>query len=294
MPDHQSLEDTVSQMLDESRKPKTKTQGLKRFSVGTLAFIFGSIGLISTQFGLGLQKGMTQQMGLGNISGNYDLHELLYASIFALSYILKSLIKWAENAHLGLVIATIGVLCVVFYLSITKIKSSEPPEILVRYREKFVSAILFLYLTIIAILSKAIIVTMVLVIPATLAIPFFLGASIGAHYVKEEITDLPCVKLREVLEQNQGIPKNLHQCTHTVIGGELVQGSLIMESSDAFFIQTNHAFVRLNKNGNNCVYAGYISAKVVEHRINTGEPVEFTNNDLPSFCKSASENEQGV
>lgn len=265
------------------------------------------ISICSAQFGLGFQKGMLEKMGLGNISGNYSVQELLYSSIYGAAYILELASKVISNwkALFGdfwvfSIVAFIGslivFLIVCFKDPVKQFASNKGPGITNFFKnEKLLAIYLFFGAQIAYLFSKLVVFWLLMTLITVSILPFILGHKIGQYHVSEAINQPPCGKLTEEMLDKQD---HVRECTHFSHKGNLLRGKIFLEKENAVIFQTNNAFLSLGKTGDRCIFSSYQESEEVNESIeeqikDTGKSREelvgeygYTDSQLSDFCKT--------
>jgi hypothetical protein len=247
---------------------KERKDGLSSFKIVLILFTLYGGG----SFGLSIQKGMIESMGLGNMQGSYSVNELIGSTVFGLLYVFEKVppIDWTslifswDSLFSGsvafFVLYIMGVLmfqkdhpwikkCNDFLSFSKNVQSIKEDK---GHKKPIIMAFLGFFAVI---LSKYVAPIIILAIVAcSLLIPT-LGLTIGENRIKDAKKTLPCKSLAQLKSTEPDTV--IRQCTNFVIKQHAFKGRIWLENDKGFFIQVNGAFLYIAKDGGYCASAKY-------------------------------------
>ena len=257
--------------------------------------------IVTAVFGVGYQKGMIIQMGLGNLSGNYELREIFNSSILGYLHIFNSVVS-VEKGPLATGLLSLGITLVAVFallgLTLTLFTEVDKEKLqkkrkktrrMMRKRFNSISTrpLAFIFYPIFgglfgALLSISTVVIGYMSVIASAALIMFplLGYLTGAGKIHSEIKKPSCVTLSEESLQSSDIA----QCTQILINGKRITGEVLLENSGGYFIKRNSAFAFISKDGKRCVFRKYYTK--ARNNYAKVEDINFKELDkeLDSFC----------
>ncbi|QLE83923.1 hypothetical protein FLM48_01755 [Shewanella sp. Scap07] len=258
--------------------------------------IFGLMTLISALFGVGYQKGLILGMGLGNLSGNYEVREVFNSAVLGYIHLLSKL--GIENYWEGLAnslnkilfhspflifVALFSVTIVLMYFKIATVRvvakkvKRVSNGFIKRLWVKFSLAVVGLTSGFTAIMITG--VTLVHLVPIVISVFFFpalIGYLAGNDYIKKSMSgDVCSVATTEMLKE-----KHVRQCTQILINGKKIMGEIVLENASGYYIHRNSSFVYVTKDGNSCLYSIFEESDVAKSK----EAFSFKDEALISFC----------
>jgi len=279
--------------LDTKKPVDTLTLIIKLTAVATI---------VTAVFGVGYQKGMIIQMGLGNLSGNYELREIFNSSILGYLHIFDSitsvkaslLVKALLGFGVILVIAfaTLG-LTLALFADVDReklLKKSKRSRKKMRKRLKNIrdsSWIYFFYPlfgglfgAFLSISTVAIGYISVIASAALITFPL-LGYLTGAGKIHSEVKKPSCVALSE----ESLLSEDIAQCTQILINEKRITGEILLENGEGYFIKRNSAFAFISKDGKRCVFRKYYTkARNNYAKVEDINFKELDSGELDNFC----------
>ncbi|REL31300.1 hypothetical protein [Thalassotalea euphylliae] len=282
--------------MDDNSPRSSQAASHSKGSLTTLYLkITGLTAIVSGLFGVGYQKGIILTMNLGNLSGNYEVREIFNSAVLGylhafslfenLEYWPTVLHKLSESYGLLVVLLCIGVIPPLMYRNSLKVKNYLSSISFSRHAiiEKTFSSLILSPIAIIsgayaAILSVLLACYMIPFLVSVFVFPTLVGYVLGENFVAKEMEQKFCVPITQEMKGRQ----KLRQCTQVSIRGKTITAKIFLETSDAYFMRRNSAFIYVTKNGSNCIYSIYANS---EEAIKN-DKFKFVDEDIKSFCDS--------
>ncbi|WP_375278597.1 hypothetical protein [Alteromonas australica] len=246
---------------------------------------------VSTIIGVAFQKGMLEKMGFGNMSGNYQIEEIISSAIHVYLMIGNSITElstWKMLLTNSYIIMLFFVMGPILWLAHNKhgrvdhIRSEVNNYVSVRLKRARASGPVF---TLISTLTGVFVwgatglFKYVLVLLFAVALlPIYMSYAYGQKFISGLTENRVCSSMNE-----DSLKKNLvRQCTHLTIKGHEIAGLLILERPDGYFFQTDSAFIFINKSGEQCLFSGYSNKNDMKGK--RVEDLSFENTQIQSAC----------
>ena len=246
---------------------------------------------VSTIIGVAFQKGMLEKMGFGNMSGNYQIEEIISSAIHVYLMIGNSITElstWKMLLTNSYIVMLFFVMGPILWLAHNKhgrvdhIRSEVNNYVAVKLNRARASGPVF---TLISTLTGVFVwgatglFKYVLVLLFAVALlPIYMSYAYGQKYVSGLTESRVCSSMNE-----DSLKKNLvRQCTHLTIKGHEITGRLILERPDGYFFQTDSAFIFINKSGDQCLFSGYLNKSDMKGK--RAEDLSFKNTQIQSAC----------
>ncbi|MDB2386170.1 hypothetical protein N9W21_02350 [Shewanella sp.] len=267
--------------------------------VGSLSWIlkvFGLMTVASALFGVGYQKGVILAMGLGNLSGNYEVREVFNSAILGYIHLIGKLgidNYWnGLTSELNRILFHSPALIFIIMLSLvfaTLYRSNNQVKVVTKKVKKS-SAMLFnkvwvkFSLMVLGLTSgiTAILVTgitlahLMPIFVAILLLPTLMGYMAGNDYINQGMgSDVCAVASTEMLKE-----KHIRQCTQILINGKKIMGEIVLENAKGYYIHRNRSFVYAAKDGKSCLYSIFEETDIAE----STKGFSFKDETLSSFC----------
>lgn len=280
-------------MSDKNRKECNAVANVYiKTLIGVLMFFVGG-----GSFGVFVQKGMIEAMGLGNIQGEYSVDEIVNSAALGAAHVFVALldIKFWEvflkdisvPIIISMMLFLLGV--IVFWKDFSVFQFLKNHQINfdeIKYSKKlkwcapFIMGILafpgFFMMLVLFTLIVGLFCILVLIIP-------IFGTMIGSHQISSKIDEDPCVGF----EGESYKSERVRQCTHFSINGRQITGQILLQNKTGYFMKTNNAFLYFDNKGETCIYSKYDTKANVEVRSNNDKPL-FLKSEIDTFCNLAS------
>lgn len=220
---------------------------------------------VSTIIGVAFQKGMLEGMGFGNLSGNYQIEEIISSAIRVYLMIANSvteLSSWKmllSNIYILVLFIVMGPILWFAHNKAGQIENFRSSA--KNYAGKKLRSIgasgrsTTIISTLVGMVmwgATGLFKFVIIFAFAVAFLPIYMSYSFGQKFINGMISNEPCAQMKkETL--NADI---VRQCAHLTIKGHEVTGRLILERPDAFIFQTNGAFIFISKSGDHCLYSG--------------------------------------
>lgn len=280
--------------MEEGVRKSVKAERYSKANLVALSLqIIGLMAIISGLFGVGYQKGMILTMNLGNLSGNYEIREVFNSAVLGYLHVLSTLqidnywpivIKLlTDNIALLLTLITLGLLVPLIIRHESKIKTYlsnitvTPKSIRAKVFKSFIWSPVIIVSSVYSVLfSFFLAIYMIPILVGFLVIPTLLGYVAGEDYVEKAMVKSFCVPITdEMLESDK-----LRQCTQVSIKGKTITAKIFLETSDAYFMRRNNAFIYATKNGSNCIYSIYADPKDAKNN----DSFKFVDEEILALC----------
>ncbi|GGP68811.1 hypothetical protein [Shewanella saliphila] len=258
--------------------------------------LFGLMTLVSALFGVGYQKGVILAMGLGNISGNYEVREVFNSAVLGYIHLMSKLgidNYWGSladrlNAILFhspflIIIALLSVIIASMYfrsarvrVAVNKVKRTSQR---LAKRVWIKSSLIVIGLVSSFTVFMAAGVTLAHLIPmlvAVLLLPTLIGYMAGNDYIKQSMSGDVCVVATAKMLKEE----HIRQCTQILINGNKIMGEIVLENASGYYIHRNRSFVYVAKDGKSCLYSIFEKSDIAK----TAEDFSFEDEGLSSFC----------
>lgn len=246
---------------------------------------------ISTFVGIAFQKGMLQKMGFGNMSGNYQIEEIIANALHAYLMIAEVIIKistWKVLATNLYIILVFVAMALFVWLKdkkkehIERLQDESKNYVHSRLKESFNSSygatIMGTLVGAVVWLGTGLFKYVLVLIFAVLLLPIYASYALGQKYIGGLMQSDVCFSVSEKTK----VKETAQQCTQLTIKGRKLIGSIILERHDGHFFQTNEAFIFISKDGEQCLYAGYMTKSEMEGR--KLEEITFYSTQIQSIC----------
>ncbi|MEC4728220.1 hypothetical protein HWQ46_22035 [Shewanella sp. D64] len=286
-------------MKSSSENVAGSVEGKDADGIGSLSWvlkIFGLMTLASALFGVGYQKGVILAMGLGNLSGNYEVREIFNSAVLGYIHLMSKLgidSYWKGLASvLNRILFHSPALIFIVMLSLALVtlyrNNNQVKEVAVKVKKsslvlfnkvwvKFSLMVLGLASSITAILVTLITLThLIPMFVVILLLPTLFGYMAGSDYIKEGMDrDVCSVVTTEMIKD-----KYIRQCTQILINGKKIMGEIVLENTKGYYIHRNNSFVYAAKDGKSCFYSIFEKTEIVKSTKN----FTFKDEELSSFC----------
>lgn len=277
----------------ESSKPSWTSRLL---SASSLAKFGAFLTVITGTVGVCQQKGLLEKMKLGNIKGSYSVEEIFNSALNSYAYIFSnfsdSLNKFSskdiffESAFwFGISALSASITLLNRRLIIkTGMRAINQCGFIFNVRKSFLIALLSILVSqlmawLMSIITPAII-SIIMTVSAILLVPAAVGYKMGYHQAEEAQKEPPCVHPHEILI-NGNKPDKFAQCTQIRIKGKTLQGKILLQNEDGYFMRLNHAFIFISQDRERCIYAK-------DEEIKDIESFNFEKNKIDDFCSENS------
>lgn len=264
--------------------------------------LFGLMTVASALFGVGYQKGVILAMGLGNLSGNYEVREVFNSAVLGYIHLMGKL--GIENYWGGLadklnailfhspflIIATLfSVILVSMYyksagvrVAVDKVKRTSQ-RLAKRVWVKFSLIVFGFVSSLTAFMVTGITLAHLMpIFVAVLLLPTLIGYMTGSDYIKQGMSgDVCSVATTETLKE-----KHIRQCTQILINGNKIMGEIVLENASGYYIHRNRSFVYVAKDGKSCLYSIFEKSDIAK----STEGFSFKDEALSSFCGAGASN----
>ncbi len=271
-------------------------------SVANLTKTLAILTIFSGTFGVGYQKGMILQMGLGNLSGNYEIKEVFNSAVLGFMHLWKKMNHFSFSEYLSVfyeislvfVPAFLILGLIILFIDTTRSSSKEGEK---SHVDAFIEKVHFFFTkskkrlyVVYGLLGSLIGLLFSIVAAGAVHVILFLctafvfiplaGYLTGISEIKSNISKDPCRHANSTdMEQEY-----VQQCTQIVIGGKTISGEIILENADGYFLKRNQSFVFIQKDANACIYVKYYIKEEEEYK--KASDISFTSVDseLEQFC----------
>ena len=278
--------------MDENLSKSAEGKDQYSFVTSILKLI-GLTTIIAGLYGLGYQKGMILTMNLGNLSGNYEIREIFNSAVLGYLHAFSTLQLekyWpvvinsiTENKALLFVSIAIGLIPPLFNKYQTQVEiylskvSVTPKNVWAKVFKSFIWSPLVIvsgaYGLLLAILLSF---YMAIIFTSVFVLPILLGYVTGEDYVEKAMEKPFCVPITEEMLKKD----KLMQCTQVSIKGKTITAKIFLETSDAYFMRRNNAFIYATKNGSNCIYSIHANSSEAKDSDN----FKFLDDEIKQFC----------
>lgn len=252
---------------------------------------FGLITVISGVYGVSYQKGMIMAMNLGNLSGNYDVREIFntatlgYVDIFLKIIRIDVIDLLVKNLYLVVVFAFIGLCCAFGYKkrdNIDRYVSSSKAQF-----KAFLTKIVGSYWlstlcgAIIGIVSNFIsifIAYIFLFFSVILILPALVGYLTGFDKIQSIMENPACGDATEEMYEKPFF----RQCTQIQTKNNQIQGEILLENHEAYFVYQNDSFLYLKKDKVTCMSSKFLATNIVQDK----DDLKFPDNESDKLCQS--------
>ncbi|WP_019676930.1 hypothetical protein [Arsukibacterium perlucidum] len=241
-------------------------KGWFRFTVW--AKVSTVVAFISTFVGVAFQKGMMQKMGFGNMSGNYQIEEIIANALHAYLMTIDAITKistWKVLVANSYIILAFILMALVVWLAdkkkdhIERLQKRSKNYVQSRLQKSFSSSygatILGALLGAFVWLGTGLFKYVLVLVFAVLLLPIYASYALGQKYIGGLMDNDVCLSVSEKTKDKEVA----QQCTQLTIKGNKLMGRLILERHDGHFLQTNEAFIFISKNGEKCLYSVYMT-----------------------------------
>ncbi len=247
----------------EGLQVKSKAEKKPFFTWSFLLKINTCLIAVVAVFGVAVQKGMLDGMGLNDVAANYELKEVNYFAVIGFVEPLNRMVTsgWFAPWDLILVMAIMfSIGGIVLHLGLRDAKKSVKVELSSRWFESvfkkiFDSATKTVMLASVvgaAVGSASTVITkFVLIVPiALILLPAMAGYSNGSALSNKMIEEYqPCT----VPEFGKAYSTKETLCQRNAIKGNEIWGKRVMDTGSAYVIMKDHSFYYVSKKGDECI-----------------------------------------
>jgi hypothetical protein len=253
--------------------------------------VLSVISFVSTFVGIAFQKGAIESMGFGNLSGSYQIQEVVASAIYAyliLGNLILEISVWKILIGTIFVVLVFPFMGVVFWVLKTyeekierlkqPIKNYFKPRSDSESHSMSKTAILMSFVGLIPWIGTGMVKYVLVFFIGITLLPVYASHALGQRYIEKLSANDPCVPISAKTK----ITSIVHQCTQLTIKGKKLSGRMIYERNDGYFFQVDNAYIFVQKNGDGCIYSGFLRKSEMEN-IDI-QNLSFENSEIENLC----------
>ncbi len=260
------------------------------------------ISIISALLGVGYQKGLIEGIGLGQLNTNLDVQEILFSASMAFLAIYEKISNaFTLNSSNWWVVLVYSMFFLIVFNIVTYIKRNEEKssdfndKYVQNFSKKIINFIFkrYIHSTLFSILFSVFnflvgfyILRAFFALIMICVFPTVFGYLEGASKASDLMKNPPCKPISQKSLKGDFI----NQCTVIEVDEKVIEGRVIIENKQGYFIQTRDAFLYLSRDRKYCFSSKYETTDSWKER---NERDVLNGTFLPSIidgmCKTNSE-----